>query len=183
MTKPYSVLVVEDRPDSLDILRIILEKSGFVVDTARTGGEALSRIDERCQRGGCYDLVSLDIDLPDVRGTILALYIRARFPTLPFIFLSAYGSLPAFVDAAKSLNAPMLTKPVEPEVFVKLVTDTIETNPHRLPPQGERREPERSNESGFKRRATDAPMRQDLPEVMREAVEAVAAQRKAASDT
>lgn len=174
--QPYTVLVVEDIPDNLEVLRVILVRAGYQVDTARTGGEALSRIDERCQRGGCYDLISLDIDLPDVRGTILALYIRARFPYLPFIFLSAYGSLPAFIDAARNLKAPILTKPVLVEEFTKLVADTIENSPHKIPPEGERREAERPNESGYRRRATDAPI--ELPQVMQEAVAAVAAQRR-----
>lgn len=53
-----SILVVEDEPDTLEFLRLILKKEGYVVRTAMDGREALQQIQAR------PDLVLLDAKLP-----------------------------------------------------------------------------------------------------------------------
>jgi DNA-binding response OmpR family regulator len=174
------ILLVEDKPDNLEILALVLTKAGYCVDTARTGGEAIAKIHERCDAAkACYDLVSLDIDLPDVRGTILALFIRAKYSQIPFIFLSAYGRLPAFVDSAKALNAPLLIKPIDPDEYVAAIRAQIDNNPNRPPGGKERRRPDSENPSGQKRRASDAHI--VLPPLYQEEIEAVAERRAANS--
>lgn len=113
------ILVVDDIPDNLQIIRLSLETVGYQTCGARTGGEAMSLLDERCKRGEtCPDLVIVDIDLPDMRGGTLGMKIREHYPKLPFIYLTAYGKLPVYVDIAKAQDAPLLTKPVELDELV-----------------------------------------------------------------
>lgn len=171
------ILLVEDRPDNLEPLKLILElEGGYSVDTARTAGETISKIHARCSTGQpCYGLISLDIDLPDARGTILALFIRAKYPQLPFVFLTGYGRQPAFMEAAEGLHAPLLSKPVDPEEYLAAIREAIAAAPQAAP-YDERRSPERPNESGQKRRHGDAPL--DLPEIMKAEIEAVAQSRR-----
>ena len=61
-----TVLVVDDDKSILRGFRAILEKEGYLVDTAETGAEALKRIQTKS-----FDVILLDIRLPDANGTDL----------------------------------------------------------------------------------------------------------------
>jgi two-component system response regulator RegX3 len=78
------LLVVEDEEAIVMPLVEGLERFGFDVTVARTGGEALRNIEE-------IDLVLLDLGLPDVEGTDVCRMLRARGDT-PIIVLTARGA-------------------------------------------------------------------------------------------
>src|SRR5213594_1797770 len=65
-TSRSKVLVIDDDPGVLDLISTILEEWGYLVDTARTSQAAL-----RKARASEYDLVILDLILPDSDGVIL----------------------------------------------------------------------------------------------------------------
>jgi phosphate regulon transcriptional regulator PhoB len=82
------VLIVEDEPDIRDLLAFHLEREGFQVAKARTGGEALRQI-----RAAPPDLVVLDLMLPELDGLEVCRRLR-RDPataTLPVVMLTARG--------------------------------------------------------------------------------------------
>jgi CheY-like chemotaxis protein len=83
ISEPLDLLVVEDTPDSLEFLRELLETAGHRVTTAATGAEAV-----RACESHRFDLVLLDLVLPDVDGLAVAESIR-RSGT-PVIAMSAY---------------------------------------------------------------------------------------------
>lgn len=124
--KKLCILVVDDIPDNLTVIRASLESLGYGTSGARTGGEAIAFLDERCKAGdACPDLVIVDIDLPDMRGGTLGMAIREAYPRLPFIYLTAFGKLPIFVDIAKTQGAPLMTKPVDLDELAAEIERTI----------------------------------------------------------
>jgi DNA-binding response OmpR family regulator len=77
------ILVVEDEEPLRDLLHISLQKSGYIVTTARDGKEALRIFDERT-----FDLVLLDVMVPEIDGFTLCLELRQR-SDVPVVMLSA----------------------------------------------------------------------------------------------
>lgn len=69
--KDRRILVVEDEPHMLDLIRITLEGAGFIVSGAITGTEGLERLREELP-----DLVVLDLNLPDISGFEVLRQIR-----------------------------------------------------------------------------------------------------------
>ena len=80
------VLVVDDEPDLLELVRINLAQAGFEVETAETGEEGLARV-----RSSRPDLLVLDVMLPDLPGTEVCRRIRAErdLAGLPILMLTA----------------------------------------------------------------------------------------------
>ena len=80
------ILVVDDEPDLLELVRVNLAQAGFEVETASTGRNALD-----CVRRSAPDLVVLDLMLPDVPGTDVCRELRSdpEFARLPIIMLTA----------------------------------------------------------------------------------------------
>ena len=104
--KPLRLLLVEDHPDSRDMLALQLESAGYRVATAATVGEAL----ELAGRGG-FDLLISDIGLPDGSGLEVMHQVKERYG-LRGIALSGFGT---DEDVLKSKAAGFehhVTKPV-----------------------------------------------------------------------
>jgi CheY-like chemotaxis protein len=84
---PHSILVVDDEPDSLETLRLLLTEEGFDVRVAANGTEALQRVGERRP-----DLLVVDIMMPLMTGLDLCRHLRAQAETrdIPCIAYSGY---------------------------------------------------------------------------------------------
>lgn len=83
MSRPY-ILVVEDDKELSDLVVGRLESSGYDVQTAYTGRDALARVAERKP-----DLVLLDVMLPELDGLEVCRRLRADHPLLYIIMLTA----------------------------------------------------------------------------------------------
>jgi CheY-like chemotaxis protein len=83
ISDPLDILVVEDTPDSLEFLRELLETAGHEVTTAVTGRDAVKACASRT-----FDIVLLDLILPDIDGLLVAEAIRRS--GAPVIAMSAY---------------------------------------------------------------------------------------------
>lgn len=83
-----TILVVEDSASSRELIREILEATGFQVVEASGGREALQRIKETKP-----DLILLDIQMPDLDGFAVVRRLRQDpdFATLPVVALTAYA--------------------------------------------------------------------------------------------
>jgi len=103
-----SILLVDDNPNMLKIVRDILEKQlNASVDLANTGGVALSKLKE-----GCYDLMITDLVMPDMDGESLIRSVRSgqvtkaeKMATMPIIILSA-----GYVQERTQLNVYFVSK-------------------------------------------------------------------------
>jgi two-component system response regulator VicR len=80
------IMVVDDEPDVVDLVKLVLESDGFSVVTAYSGKEALDRIDQEMP-----DLVLLDIMMPQMDGWEVYSRIRANPGTkdIPVAMLTA----------------------------------------------------------------------------------------------
>jgi two-component system OmpR family response regulator len=91
------ILVVDDEESIVDSVSTVLRYEGFDVDVAFSGRLALSKIQE-----GTYDLIVLDVMLPDMDGFSLTKRIRADGFDVPVLFLTAKGDVN---DRVEGLNA------------------------------------------------------------------------------
>jgi two-component system phosphate regulon response regulator PhoB len=84
-----TIVIIEDEPDLVEILRYNLERAGYTVRAALTGGHGLAEI----ARDPRPDLVLLDLMLPDLPGTEICRRLRAgeRTRDLPVLMLTAKG--------------------------------------------------------------------------------------------
>jgi two-component system phosphate regulon response regulator PhoB len=82
------ILVVDDEPDLLELVRFNLAQAGFSVDTAASGREALSKL-----KRGAPDLLILDLMLPDISGNDVCRQVRSdpALSDLPILMLTAKG--------------------------------------------------------------------------------------------
>ena len=80
-----TILVVDDNQDLLDIVKIILEKSGYVVQTAYSGMEVFSRLEEQKP-----DLIILDIIMPQMDGLKVLQQLKGNsdYTSIPVILLT-----------------------------------------------------------------------------------------------
>ena len=106
MSYKPSVLVVDDESGILDTLRILLRNEGFEVTTAQTGAEAL-----RLARDHPFDLVVLDVMLPDTDGFEIITRLRRDGCQVPVIFLTAKDTQEDKVTGLTLGGDDYLTKP------------------------------------------------------------------------
>ena len=107
------ILVVEDEKRIADFLSRGLQGAGYAVDIAPTGGQALD-----CIHATDYDLVVLDLMLPDMDGLQVLKKVRDRQPGPPMLILSARGGLD---DRVKGLEQGADDYLVKPFAFVELL--------------------------------------------------------------
>lgn len=107
------ILLIEDEKRIAEFVARGLESSGFTVDVAENGERALALL-----AGSAYDLLILDLMLPDVDGLTLLQKIRNRKVSQPVLILSARGSLD---DRVKGLDVGADDYMVKPFAFVELL--------------------------------------------------------------
>ena len=83
-----SVLIIDDEAAIRESLETLLEMEGYSVQSAATADEGLTRIGSRP-----YDLVLLDLALPDRNGIDLLAELHVHDPQLAVIMITAYGTV------------------------------------------------------------------------------------------
>ncbi|MGQ0810581.1 MAG: sigma-54-dependent transcriptional regulator [Nitrospiraceae bacterium] len=106
MTQPAHVLIVDDDPETLNLLQEIISKEGYDVVTAATAKAALDQVAIRVP-----DLVISDIHMPEMDGLALLSELHIRAPATLVILLTAFGSLKTAVDGIKAGAFDYLSKP------------------------------------------------------------------------
>jgi two-component system response regulator HydG len=110
MEKPLSVLLVDDEASVLEAISRILSRDGVPHDFARNGAECLERL-----RDGCYDVVLLDLVLPDVSGQELLPEILRENPGTLVVIVTGHATLANAVETLKIGAADFLAKPFSPD--------------------------------------------------------------------
>jgi DNA-binding NtrC family response regulator len=101
-----SILVVDDEAEIREGLELLLRSEGYDVALAESAEAALARLEERP-----FDLLLLDVSLPDRNGLDLLKELRARDPMLAIILITAYGSIDMARAAFKNGAQDYITKP------------------------------------------------------------------------
>ena len=104
------VLVIDDEPAIREGLFALLTAEGYAVDLAQGGLEGLQKLG---QRG--YDLVLLDLMMPDRSGMEVLKEVRQRDRETPIFMITAFGSVQAAVDALKMGANDYFSKPWDNE--------------------------------------------------------------------
>jgi DNA-binding NtrC family response regulator len=110
-----SILIIDDEAEIRESLLTLLELEGYAVDTAATGEEGLTRIGQNT-----YDLVLLDLALPDRDGMDLLAELRTHDAQFSVIMITAYGTVENAVKAMQAGAANFVQKPWDNE---KLLAD------------------------------------------------------------
>ncbi len=116
-----AILVVDDEVGIREGLELLLVSEGYSVATAETGEAGLARLEEQP-----FDLVLLDVSLPDYNGIDLLRKIRERAPGLAVVLITAYGSIDMARSAFKSGAQDYVTKPWSNDELLAQVSLAIE---------------------------------------------------------
>lgn len=110
-----NILVVEDDQDTAEVVSALLSNAGYHITTVDRGEYALNQL-----AGQFYDLVLLDIFLPDINGLDVLRTVRAH-SFMPMIVLSGYGKDQDRIQALEAGADDYLAKPFSPEELVARV--------------------------------------------------------------
>ena len=101
------IWVVDDEPDVLDALAMLLRSADYAVVPCRGGRDLLDRLDE-----GATGCILLDLRMPGMGGFEVQRELTRRGCRLPVIFLSGHGDIPIAVEAIRAGALDFLEKPV-----------------------------------------------------------------------
>ncbi len=118
--KMKPILIVEDESVMRESLRDWLTDSGYQVETAKEGEEALKAIAQQD-----FSIVLLDMKLPGKDGIEVLREAREKSPELKGIIITAYPSLESAVEAIKMGAVDYLPKPLDLNQLEKLIRDTL----------------------------------------------------------
>jgi CheY-like chemotaxis protein len=116
-----SILIAEDNPVNQKLIKAILGKAGYQVEIANNGKEAVEKVTDST---GVYDLVFMDVQMPEMDGLDATKMIRRKgFNTVPIVAMTAHAMAG---DREKCLEAGMdgyITKPIKKEIIFKTIED------------------------------------------------------------
>ncbi|HXW92433.1 MAG TPA: sigma-54 dependent transcriptional regulator [Terriglobales bacterium] len=115
-----SVLIIDDEAAIRESLETLLQLEGYAVESAVGGEEGLARIAERN-----FDLVLLDVALPDRNGIELLAEIHHQDPQLLIIVITAYGTVENAVRAMQAGATNFVQKPWDNEKLLADVRSAI----------------------------------------------------------
>jgi signal transduction histidine kinase/ActR/RegA family two-component response regulator len=109
------ILLVDDEADNLDVLREVLQLEGHDVEIARSGPEALARIDSmaRSDTAARFDLVLCDVGMPEMSGWQVARELEGRTPRTPVWMLTGWANEIGDSDPRLRLVRGVLAKPLD----------------------------------------------------------------------
>src|SRR5579872_7033185 len=117
-----SVLVIDDESEIREGLELLLSTEGYSTSSAETAEAGLAILGEKP-----FDLLLLDVSLPDRNGLDLLREIRRRDPELAVILITAYGSIDMARAAFKSGAMDYITKPWSNDELLAQVAQAVES--------------------------------------------------------
>lgn len=123
------ILVVEDEPDAARYLARGLRQEAFAVDTAEDGASARVKA-----AVNTYDIMLLDVMLPDRDGFAVCRALRADGHTMPILMLTARGAVTDRVEGLDSGADDYLTKPFEFAELVARIRALLRRQPRLMDP-------------------------------------------------
>jgi DNA-binding NtrC family response regulator len=118
---PERILVVDDEENVLVLFKRILAKEGYEVECASSGFEALEKLED-----DTFDLVLTDLKMNGMDGMDLVRKSKALKPAVPFVMITAYGTIQAAMTAGKEGVENFLVKPVDIEELKSAVKKALQ---------------------------------------------------------
>ncbi len=125
------ILVVDDEADIRYALSRILRLEGYGADRAASGAEALEMLSNKT-----YDLMILDMRMPEMDGTEVMQQVQERYPDLLIIILTGQATLESAIVATKSDNVvDYLLKPAGNDEFIQAVKTALQKQAKKIQQQ------------------------------------------------
>ena len=115
ISKPVNILIVEDHPINQAVIAALFEKLGLAFTIVDTGEEGVEYI-----KSNHADLVLMDINLPGIQGDQASRLIKAQYPNLPIVALTADAITTSDSLKERGLD-DVLTKPINAANLVKVL--------------------------------------------------------------
>lgn len=116
----YTILIVDDEANLLEVLAVALENMGYGTVTAETAEEALAVLEEQE-----VHLVLSDLRLPGLSGRELLEKVKAANPELPVVIMTAYASLKEAVEIIKEGAFDYTVKPFELDALEATIASAL----------------------------------------------------------
>jgi len=120
-SKKKRIIVVDDSPDTLEVLKRNLESAGYLVFTASGAVEAIKIIES-----SPVDLVITDLKMPEVNGLSLVRHIQENYKKAGVMMITGYPSIEGAVEAVKSGAEEYLSKPFTDEELFSAVRRVLD---------------------------------------------------------
>jgi len=122
MVPPASILIIDDEPAVCAGCRLVLSDQGHAVDAVQDGRSGLEALQKNR-----YELVLLDMKLPDIDGLQVLEAIHREAPRVSVVVMTGYSSVPDAVKAMKLGAFEYLSKPFSDEELVLTVEKAVKT--------------------------------------------------------
>ncbi len=114
------LLVVDDGESNRQLVRLVMQRAGATIDEACDGLEALKKVGENR-----YDLIFMDVQMPNMDGTTAATHMRNAGVSIPVIAMTAHA-MPEQIEAIKlSGFSHLVTKPVDIDNLLTVAADLL----------------------------------------------------------
>ena len=120
-TATATVLVVDDDPAVGKVLGALLRQDGLEAEHLGSAAEALAALEARP-----FEVVVTDVRMPGMDGLQLLERIKRRWPDLPVVVLTAFGTLEQGVEAMKTGAADFITKPFDREQILAVIRKALQ---------------------------------------------------------
>ena len=118
--KKARILVIDDDAVACEFLQEALLRAGYEVDTFTSARQALAG------ELSCYDLLLSDIRMPDIDGLQFLQQVHGKWPQLPVILMTAFGSLETTMEALRLGAWDYISKPFTPDAIRAMVAKVLE---------------------------------------------------------
>lgn len=116
------ILVADDEPNLRKVLSALLTREGYDVVTAQDGEDALEKVHRLAD---ALDVVITDLRMPKVDGMEVLSTVNRRFPQIPVVLITAFGSVGQAVEAVKAGAFDYVEKPFEQEQIRNVVQKAV----------------------------------------------------------
>jgi DNA-binding response OmpR family regulator len=121
MSQGCSILIVDDELNLRRSLSLILQRAGYVVTAASGAQEAFQYL-----LSGAFDLVFLDLKMPETNGLELLTEIRKLYPEMPVVILTAHATLESAIEAVRHGASDYLLKPIDPQKIITRAQEVLQ---------------------------------------------------------
>ena len=121
ITKDIRILVVDDEVGTREVCADFLSESGFELETATNGVEALSLLAK-----SSFQIILSDIQMPKMDGLTLLKEAKKLYPETEVILMTAYGGLPSAIEALHHGAYDYISKPFSSEFLLNSVRKCID---------------------------------------------------------
>jgi two-component system, NtrC family, response regulator PilR len=116
ISNEVKILIIDDDVKMLELLKKVLTKRGFVVETSSKPREAIEKF-----QGDGFDIVVTDINMPEINGLEILKQIKSLSPDVIVIMITAFATVSSAVESMKLGAYDYIVKPFNMEEFALII--------------------------------------------------------------